>query len=139
MISRNLSLMLLVQQLVQYLGVAVVAFALDYGAYIGLVSSGASPLAAAPVGFLLGLFCSYILSMRFVFTQRKVRRRSVEFVYFGVIGLIGLGLNELVIFLMYQALHQSASLSKIVAAGLVFGFNFSARRAVLFSTGATGG
>ena len=132
---RNASLTLLIQQLVQYLGVAVIAFALDYGSYIALVQSGASPLAAAPVGFLLGLGCSYVMSMRYVFTRRKVSRRSVEFIYFGVIGLIGLALNELVIYLMYQWLHQSASLSKIVAAGLVFGFNFSARRAMLHSSG----
>jgi putative flippase GtrA len=137
--NRNTSLVLFVHQLIQYLGVAIIAFALDYGVYIGLVRSGVSPLTAAPVGFLLGLGCSYMMSMRFVFTQRKVRRRSVEFVYFGVIGLIGLGLNELVIYLMYQVLHQAAGFSKIVAAGLVFGFNFTARRAALFSSGATGG
>jgi putative flippase GtrA len=137
--TRPTSLTLLLQQLIQYLGVAVIAFALDYGVYIALVGSGADPLAAAPVGFLLGLGCSYMMSMRFVFTRRKVSRRSVEFIYFGVIGVIGLGMNELVIYLMYQWLHQSASLAKIVAAGIVFGFNFSARRALLYSSGTSGG
>jgi len=124
---------LLLQQMAQYLVVAVVAFAVDFGLYMGLVGAGASPLAAAPFGFLGDLLCNYLLATQYVFTQRRLRSRSVEFFYYGIIGLLGLGLNEIIIAMFYEWLHQSASVSKLIAAGIVFGFNFSARRAVLFS------
>ena len=127
------TLVALIHQLTQYLAVAVIAFAIDFGIYMALVVGGASPLAAAPAGFLGGLLCNYLLSTRFVFTHRRIARKSVEFFYFGVIGVLGLGFNEILIALCYQWLHYSAGVSKLIAAALVFMFNFGARRAALFS------
>jgi putative flippase GtrA len=126
---------LLFQQMAQYLVVAVVAFALDFGIYMGLVGAGLSPLVAAPFGFIGGLLCNYVLATQYVFTHRRLRSRSLEFFTYGVIGLLGLGLNEVIIAMFYQWLHQSPGVAKLVAAGVVFGFNFSARRAALFSPG----
>ena len=131
--TRSDSLGLLLQQMGQYLVVAVVAFSVDFGIYMGLVGMGASPLAAAPFGFLGGLLCNYLLATRYVFIHRRLSSKGVEFFTYGVIGLLGLGLNELIIAMFYQWLHQSPGVSKIIAAGIVFGFNFSARRAALFS------
>ncbi len=131
--KQRVTLLALMHQLTQYLAVAVIAFAVDFGIYMTLVQSGANPLAAAPAGFLGGLLCNYLLSTRFVFKHRRITRKSLEFFYFGVIGVLGLGFNEILIALFYQSLHYSAGVSKLIAAALVFVFNFGARRAALFS------
>jgi putative flippase GtrA len=132
-VKRHVTILALMHQLTQYLAVAVIAFAVDFGIYMTLVQAGLNPLAAAPAGFLGGLLCNYLLSTRFVFKHRRITRKSLEFFYFGVIGVLGLGFNEILIGLFYQLLHYSAGISKLIAAGLVFMFNFGARRAALFS------
>jgi putative flippase GtrA len=124
-VNRRVTVVALAHQLTQYLAVAVIAFAVDFGIYMALVGGGASPLSAAPAGFLGGLLCNYLLSTRFVFKHRRITKKSLEFFYFGVIGVLGLGFNEI--------LHYSAGVSKLIATALVFVFNFSARRAALFS------
>jgi putative flippase GtrA len=132
-VNRRVTVVALAHQLTQYLAVAVIAFAVDFGIYMALVGGGASPLSAAPAGFLGGLLCNYLLSTRFVFKHRRITKKSLEFFYFGVIGVLGLGFNEILIALCYQWLHYSAGVSKLIATALVFVFNFSARRAALFS------
>ena len=53
-------------------------------------------LFAAPVGFALGLALIYLLSVRWVFVERRLANPRVEFIVFALIGLAGMGINELV-------------------------------------------
>ena len=64
---------------------------LDYGIYI-----------STAIGFILGLIVNYILSLQFVFTQAKDQgkgRDTKSFAIFAIIGIIGLGLTELGMYL----------------------------------------
>lgn len=47
--------------------------------------------------FNLGLIANYALSINWVFNKRAIANIWSEFMIFGVIGVIGLGLNELFI------------------------------------------
>jgi len=122
-----------------YLVVGGLAFVVDFGVYSALFFWGhADPLVAAPCAFALGLCVNYGLATRFVFREHRLDNRSLEFLAYAAIGLTGLCLNELVIYLAFDLLHVPAISSKVLATATVFMFNFVARRTLLFSKVANG-
>ena len=48
-------------------------------------------------GFIVGLAVNYIISTFWVFSKAKVKNRIVDFIGFAVIGIIGLGLTNLIV------------------------------------------
>lgn len=119
-------------QFIRYGMVAVVALAFDFGTYALLVRVvDMHPVVAATIGFTLGLFVNYLLSILWVFNQRA-RSKRVEMVTFMVIGLIGLGLTDILIWLMAIEWHFDELIAKLIATGIVFFWNFGARKVLLF-------
>jgi len=113
---------------------SALALAVDAGIYIALIRlAGVHYLLSAPVGFAAGVVIIYLLSTRWVFAERRFEDRRWEFAIFVVIGVLGLLLNELVIFTGVEHLALSYELAKLVSAALVFGFNFGARKLLLFT------
>jgi len=84
---------------------------------------GVHYLFSAPIGFSIGVTVIYFLSTRWVFRERRLSDARREFVIFAFIGLLGLLLNELIIFLGVERLALSYELAKLASAGIVFGFN----------------
>lgn len=89
-------------------------------------------LAAATAGFCLGIAAVYLLSIFWIFETRIVADRRHEFAIFLLIGIAGLGINNLTMYLLTNGLGLYFMASKLAAAGLVLTFNFSARRHFLF-------
>jgi putative flippase GtrA len=93
-------------------------------------------LLATAFGFIAGLICNYIFSCLFVFKriaedakQHKIR----SFVLFTIIGIIGLGLTELLMYLGILLVGQDRYLAiKIFAAGVVLMWNYLARKILIF-------
>ena len=52
---------------------------------------------AVVFGFVFGLTANYVISTFWVFAKAKVKNRTADFIGFAVIGIIGLGLTELII------------------------------------------
>jgi putative flippase GtrA len=118
----------------RYLLSSAIALAVDAGVYVGLIRlGGVHYLLSAPAGFAAGVVTIYLLSTRWVFVERRFENRRWEFAIFVVIGVMGLLLNELVIFASVEYLALTYELAKLVSAALVFGFNFSARKLLLFT------
>lgn len=118
----------------RYVAAGAVALAFDFGLYVLLIRGfDVHYLAAAPAGFLLGLAVIYLLSVRWIFRQRRLADARAEFAIFAGIGVIGVGLNQLVIYAGVEAMALSYELAKIVSAGTVFLFNFASRKALLFT------
>ncbi len=119
----------------KYLLVSILALAVDYGLMVSLTQmAGVHYLASAAIGFCAGLAVNYILSVTVVFTERRLSSRRLEFLGFLVIGLLALGLNEVLMKAFVEALHLDYRLAKIPAAGIGFIFNFVTRRVLLFTT-----
>ena len=117
----------------KYVIVGGIAFAVDFTTLFLLTSVfHIHYLYSAAIGFVLGLTCNYVLSIRWVFSSRNVRNRYVEYGIFALIGVVGLGLNEGVIWLLTAGSGFHYTLSKIGAAGIVFLWNFSCRKFLLF-------
>ncbi|GBC60668.1 GtrA family protein [Desulfonema ishimotonii] len=120
-------------QLFRYTFVGGGAFVVDVGSlFIFTEYLGIHYLTSAAVAFILGLMTNYLLSVSWVFNRRTIGSRWAEFGIFALIGLIGLGLNEALIWSCTEYLGLHYLMSKIISTALIYIWNFSARKAVLF-------
>lgn len=120
-----------ITQFTKYFGVALIGYLVDFGSMIFCKEVlGLHYLLSATVGFILGLFVVYILSGRYVFGRSKLSSKRQEFLLFGLIGLIGLGILNILMWGMTSGLGVSYLLSKVLATVIVYAWNFLARRAL---------
>lgn len=89
-------------------------------------------LLSAGISFTTGLITNYLLSILWVFKNRKFDIK-VEFIIFTIIGIVGLIFNELLIFVLTEFFLLFYLLSKILTTFIVFLWNFLARRFILYS------
>lgn len=116
-------------QFLRYGVVAAIGLVVDFGGLILLKQyAHLFYLEAATVSFLVALIVNYFLSMWFVFPKSRHSRWN-EFLMFGAIGLVGLGLNDLLIWLLTSGLGIFYVTSKAVSTVIVFVWNFLARKA----------
>ena len=74
---------------------------------------------------------NYNLSVKWVFNVKVSNRKFGKFILFGIIGVVGLGLNELIIWLVTEKLHVYYLYSKMISTIIVLFWNFLARRNLL--------
>lgn len=89
-------------------------------------------LISGAIAFIAGVLTIYILSVGWVFDHRAIESRLTEFALFAAIGVIGLIINEAVLYLFTGVLGLHYLLSKIGSVILVFSWNFSIRKRYLF-------
>lgn len=122
-------------QLFRYVFVGAVAFIVDFGLLAFFTESLGFPyLVSACISFIGGLIVNYSLSIKWVFNQRdnlSKNRRRLDFIMFCVVGVIGLGLNELFLWLFTEIVGCHYLVSKIISTVLVFSWNFLARRVLI--------
>ncbi|WP_235522708.1 GtrA family protein [Caulobacter sp. Root342] len=111
---------------------SALALGVDWGLLLLLTKLGVNYLVASGAGFTSGIGVTYVLSVSMVFRHRPVADRRREFVGFLGVGLAGLILTQGLMALWVEALHWTPGLAKIPTAGVVFLFNFTVRRALLF-------
>lgn len=118
----------------RYLAASAAALAIDFTLYIALIRLAGVPyLAAAPVGFAIGLAAIYALSVRWVFAHRRLADARVEFAIFASIGIAGLALNQAVIYAGVEHAGLSYEVAKMASAAVVFCVNFGLRKLLLFT------
>ncbi len=123
----------LIKQLILYGIVGGVAFIADYGClWILTEYYHCHYLLSAAIAFILGLAINYVLSTKWVFIDRKYESRWVEFLFFTFIGIVGLILNEILIFVVSRVFTKHYMIGKIISTIVVFFWNFLARKYLLF-------
>lgn len=121
-------------QLLKYGFVGGMAYCVDFGSLFFLTEFiKIHYLISAAIAFILGLVTNYALSIFWVFPKRTLANKRTEFLLFSIIGLIGLGLNEVIIWFFTEFIHYHYLISKIFSAVIVFFWNFIARKKILFS------
>lgn len=125
----------LVLQFLRYSVVGGISFVVDYGSlYLLTEYAGLHYLWSAAIAFTLGLVCNYCLSTRWVFGESRVKNKWAEFAGFALIGIGGLGLNELIIYVCSDILGIHYMAGKIASTIIVFFWNFLARRFILYKS-----
>lgn len=115
-------------QAIRYAGVAAIGLAFDFATVIFAKQVlGFYYLVAAVLGFTLGLIVTYILSNKFVFGAPKSSQAAL-LTQFTVIGLVGLGILSLLMWILTSGLGINYIISKVLATFFVFVWNFLARR-----------
>ena len=120
------------RELMLYGFASALALGIDWGLLLALTALAVNYLVASATGFVSGIAITYVLSVSMVFRHRPVADRRREFVGFIGVGLAGLILTQGLMALWVGGLHLHPGLAKIPTAGIVFVFNFTVRRALLF-------
>ncbi|RKX62086.1 MAG: GtrA family protein [Thermodesulfobacteriota bacterium] len=121
-------------QLFRYTFVGGIAFLGDFGTLFFMTEYvNLNYLISAAIAFVIGLTINYLLSVSWVFSKRKLNSRFVEFIIYSFIGLIGLCLNESFMWILTEKIHFYYLVSKIWTTGIIYLWNFSVRRFVLFT------
>lgn len=120
-------------QMFRYLFVGGGAFIVDWGSLAVFKTIGFSLYLSTALAFVLGLAANYLLSKAFVFKAEKSSVGNVaEFVIYGIIGVIGLGLTEFLMFILSVKIGIHFLIAKIIAAAIVLVWNFVARKIILY-------
>ncbi len=121
-------------QLLKSVAASLLAFAADFGLLVLLTeAAGLHYLISACVSFLVGTTVSYVLSVRWIFPVRRFSTKSIEYVLYIAVGAVGLGLNEALLWVFTEPLGIFYMASKVIAAALIFFWNFGARKLMIFS------
>ncbi|MBP5246827.1 MAG: GtrA family protein [Fibrobacter sp.] len=126
----------LLGQLWRYCITGGVAFALDFGLFaLFLYVCDLHYLLANLFGLVGGLVVNYLISIGWVFTaceRNFEKKKAFEFFLFSLIGILGVGLNQLLMWLMVGVMEWWPMVSKMIAAILVLMWNFGGRKLLLF-------
>ena len=96
------------------------------------------------IGFVVSAIVNYILSIKFVFSQKKEMDKKKEFTIFIILSAIGLLLNEIILFICIDVIFANSALlqsyineeimlsvSALMATGIVMVYNFISRKLFL--------
>jgi putative flippase GtrA len=90
-------------------------------------------LIAASLSFVAGTTITYIFSTSWIFSKRSLKNKKTEYTLYIFIGVIGVGLNALLMWLFTEMFHFHYILSKAVSGSMVFFYNFFVRKRLLFA------
>ena len=88
---------------------------------------------AQGIAFVLGLIANFVLSKMFVFRESSDKTNTMgEFVAYGVIGVVGLGFKELMLWAFNKRLGWHYMLVWLFATAIVLIWNYAARKLFLY-------
>ena len=146
----------LMEQIMKFGAVGVICFFIDYivsfitfhivmaiGVF-GENSFSIGSMIGSALGFTVSVIVNYILSFKFVFERKEDMNRKAEFVIFIILSVIGLGLNQVVMWICTVPIYNNVewvqqllgyslafTVAKIVATAIVMVYNFVTRKIFL--------
>lgn len=123
----------LIKQILKFGAVGALCFFIDYGIMVALVELfGVSELIASGISFSVSVLVNYILSVTVVFDADKDANKVGQFIVFLILSIIGLGINQLIMWAgtawLGQYMSRAYMLVKIFATGVVMVYNFITRK-----------
>lgn len=107
---------------------------IDYTVFALLISLGIDYVVAIILGYSAGLLANYHLGRSYIFVDgTKMTSSHAEFIAVSAIALVGGLLNIVIVKLLSFSLGQmDPMLSRVVAVGIVFFWNYFARKRFIY-------
>ena len=115
----------------KFAAVGFASLAVEYALLACFLSAQMNYLMATTISFAVSIVVNYALSMRYVFTHRDGLSRGREFTIFAVLSAIGLGLNDLYMFVGVGLLNIGTMAMKLISTFFVTWYNYFSRRRFL--------
>ena len=120
------------KQFAKFAFVGFASLAVEYAMLLALVElMGVDFLMGTTISFIASIIVNYALSMKFVFEHKDDMSRKREFTIFAILSAIGLGLNDLYMFVGVAVFNIGYQLMKLVSTFLVTWYNYFSRRRFL--------
>ena len=122
----------IINQLFKFGIVGGIAFVIDYGLlYLLTEKIGIYYLVSSLISFSVSVIFNYIASVLWVFDVDKEKSKVRNFIYFIGLSIVGLGINELIMWGGVDKLYIYYMLVKLFATAVVMVFNFITRKMFL--------
>ncbi|MCI9380640.1 MAG: GtrA family protein [Dorea sp.] len=122
----------LIEQIMKFGVVGFICFGIDYGLMILLTeAAGISYLVSSGLSFSISVIVNYTLSLKFVFETNQENNKIVEFLVFIILSVIGLGINQVLMWVCVDKFHIFYMISKVGVTGVVMVYNFVTRKLIL--------
>lgn len=120
----------LINQILKFGVVGGIAFVIDYGILFLLAKViGLNELISAAISFIISLTFNYFLSTKWVFEAKKQTLKEV--IIFVLLSVVGLGINEVLIYLGTKKLGIDVMIVKLFATAIVMVYNFITRKLII--------
>lgn len=121
-----------IRELVRFCVVGGLSFVVDYGVMVALIELlGIPMLVSNGISFTLSVIVNYILCILWVFEDANRKDKWTIIVFVGS-SVIGLGLNELFMWVFVDLLGIFYMIAKILATILVMIWNYIAKRKAVY-------
>ena len=135
----------LMEQILKFGVVGFICFLIDFGITTGFTNIfGVHYFISKFLGFVISAIVNYLLSIKYVFTEKKEMDKKKEFTVFLILSAFGLLINEIVMYVCIDGAYAHSaflqenisdglmvSISSIIATGIVMVYNFISRKLFL--------
>ncbi len=122
----------LINQILKFGVVGGTAFLIDYGLLFVLTEfAGIHYLISGTISFAASVIYNYILSVVWVFDPVGERSKAKDMAVFLILSVIGLGINQAIMWVLVELFGVYYMLSKIAATAIVMVYNFITRKIFL--------
>lgn len=121
----------LIKQILKFGVVGGIAFLIDSSLLYILTEYAKIPvLYSSVISFSVSVIFNYILSTKWVFTTKE-KQTLKDFIIFVLLSVIGLGINQLIMYLGVDKLNIYYMIVKLFATAVVMVYNFISRKLII--------
>ena len=122
----------MIKKIINFGLVGVFATAIEYILLIVLKEFfNVDVIIASGIAFTISLLFIYVLSIKYVFVDKKEMSKTKEMTGFFITAIIGLGINQVMMYVLVDMVNIYYLFAKVVSTGTVMIWNFISRHVFL--------
>lgn len=122
----------LVNKIIRFSIVGGIATLIDFAClYIFKEFLNIDVILANTLSFIISVTYNYIASITWVFDTNKNKNKKIQFILFIIFSIVGLIINNIILYILTDKLNIYYLISKVVATLIVMIFNFVTRKKFL--------